>query len=245
MFGLPVRRSRQAPHRCDIVLGCVRIITDDDIRGSKERCDVEQRTVSRDGDSPSGLVVGFGRRVEIVFRSDEPMNIEAVLLFGLLNHLIDELAGRAKKDNALLVLPPKPLPDQETDECLAAPGRQLQCDVGGVLRLRNILLHHLSLMQQYARNLASGQLQKDFFGAVGRRLGWLCAFEGQCRFLEYVARPGRWFWLQLTRQPAECQKFRPSTLRKTLVIQSLNGDWPADGSAGTSVLRGGVAWDRA
>lgn len=155
------------------------------------------------------------------------------MLFGLLNHLIDELAGRTKENNAFLVFPSKPLPDQESDKRLAASRRQLQCDVRGALRVRNILLHHLSLMQQHARNLAPRQLQKDFFGAIGRRFGWLCTFEGQWRFLEYVARPGRWFWPQLTRQIRECQKFRPSALRKLPVIQPFNrGTGPQTGTPG-------------
>nr|WP_245269866.1 hypothetical protein [Nitrobacter hamburgensis] len=143
------------------------------------------------------------------------MNIEAVLLFGLLNHLIDKLAGRAKKNDALLVLPSKPLPNQETDKRLAASRRQLQRDVRGALRLRNVLLHHLSLMQQHARNLAPRQFQKDFFGAIWHRFGWLCTFEGQGRFLEYVARRGRWLGFQLTRQIRECQQFCPRDLRET------------------------------
>jgi hypothetical protein len=115
--------DRQAPHRRDVVFRCVCVVANDDIRGIKEGRNIEQRTVGGDCDSPSSLVVSSTRHVEISFRSDKPVNIKAVLLYCLLNHLIDELARRAKKNNALPVLPSKPLAYQKTDKRLPASRR--------------------------------------------------------------------------------------------------------------------------
>ena len=98
-----------------------------------------------------------------------------VLLLGvyvlrrLLDDLVDQLSRRAEVNHPFAVFAQKPLRDQEANERLAAAGRQLEGNVGFILRTGDVTGEQRALVWEHALEAPPGEFEKEFLRRVGGR----------------------------------------------------------------------------